>query len=104
MAPVTSTAARIEATRAIGRRNTESPVVKTAAKTAAGLGDRNLHFHDLRGTAATRFYTAGLSERVIAEILGWEEEQVSRIIRRYVGRSAATKAIIRQLNKPGTRT
>jgi integrase len=74
------------------------------AKTAAGLGDRNLHFHDLRGTAATRFYNAGLSERVIAEILGWDEEQVSRIIRRYVGRSAATKAIIRQLNKPGTRT
>ena len=74
------------------------------AKTAAGLGDRDLHFHDLRGTAATRFYIAGLSERVIAEILGWEEEHVTQIIRRYVGRSAATKAIIRQLNKPGRRT
>jgi integrase len=24
-------------------------------KTAAGMGDRDLHFHDLRGTAATRF-------------------------------------------------
>ena len=74
------------------------------AKTKAGLGDRNLHFHDLRGTAATRFYNADISERVIAEILGWQEEQVSKIIRRYVGRSAATKALIRQLNKAGTRT
>jgi integrase len=74
------------------------------AKIAAGLADSDLHFHDLRGTAATRFYIAGLSERVIAEIMGWEEEHVSRIIRRYVGRSAATKAIIRQLNEPGRRT
>jgi integrase len=67
------------------------------AKTDAGIGD--LHFHDLRGTAATRFYVAGLPERVIAEIMAWEEEHVARIIRRYVDRAAATKAIIRQLNK-----
>jgi integrase len=66
------------------------------AKAAAAIGD--LHFHDLRGTAATRFYVANLSERAIAEIMGWEEEHVARIIRRYVDRSAATKAIIHQLN------
>jgi integrase len=71
------------------------------AKIDAGLAESDLHFHDLRGTAATRFYTAGLPERVIAEIMGWEEEHVARIIRRYVGRSAATKAIIQQLNKSG---
>jgi hypothetical protein len=29
------------------------------------MADANLHFHDLRGTAATAFYTAGLPERVI---------------------------------------
>jgi len=74
------------------------------AKTAAGMDDRDLHFHDLRGTAATCFYTAGLSERVIAEIMGWEEEHVAKIIRRYVGRSAATKAVIAQLNKARPRT
>ena len=68
------------------------------AKHRAGITDRDLHFHDLRGTAATRFYIAGLSERVIAEIMGWEEEHVAKIIRRYVGRSAATKAAIRRLN------
>jgi len=56
----------------------------------------------LRGTAATRFYTAGLSERVIAEIMGWEEAHVARIIHRYVDRSAATREIIAQLNERRT--
>ena len=74
------------------------------AKIAAGLADRDLHFHDLRGTAATRFYNANLKVRVIAEIMGWEEEHVEKIIRRYVGRSAATKAIIRQLDRAESRT
>jgi len=74
------------------------------AKIAAGMAERDLHFHDLRGTAATKFYIAGLSERVIAEIMGWEEEYVAKIIRRYVGRSAATKAIIAQLNQAKART
>lgn len=69
------------------------------AKIAASLANRDLHFHDLRGTAATKFYVAGLSVRVIAEILAWSEEQVERIIRRYVARGAATKAAIRMLNE-----
>ena len=72
------------------------------AKINAGLTSRDLHFHDLRGTAATRFYVAGLPERVIAEIMGWEEEHVGRIIRRYVDRSAATKKVIQLLNERRT--
>jgi len=74
------------------------------AKIAAGMAAGELHFYDLRGTAATRFYIAGLSERVIAEIMGWGEDHLTRIIRRYVGRAAATKAIIAQLNKAERRT
>lgn len=76
----------------------ESPMAK------AGLVDRDLHFHDLRGTAATKFYVSGLSVRVIAEIMGWEEDAVEKIIRRYVDRRAAIKAAIRQINeaKSGT--
>lgn len=72
------------------------------AKITACMNDRDLHFHDLRGTAATRFYVAGLPERVIAEIMAWEEDHVARIVRRYVDRSAATKAIIKQLNERST--
>lgn len=67
-----------------------------AAESFAQIGDK--HFHDLRGTAATKFYLAGLTVRVIAEIMAWEEETVEKIIRKYVGRKAATMAIIRQLN------
>jgi hypothetical protein len=33
------------------------------AKITARMNERDLHFHDLRGTAATKFYVAGLSER-----------------------------------------
>lgn len=71
------------------------------AKQKAWPDGKDLHFHDLRGTAATKFYIAGLSEREIAEIMGWEEESVSRIIRRYVDRQAAIKERIRKLNKDG---
>jgi hypothetical protein len=66
------------------------------------MNDRDLHFRDLRGTAVTKFYTAGVPERVIAEIMAWEEEHVAMIIRRYVDRAAATKALIRQLNERRT--
>jgi integrase len=67
------------------------------ARDVAGLD--GLHYHDLRGTAATRFYPAGLSMRVIAEIMGWTEASVENIIRKYVDRAAATKAVIRLLDK-----
>jgi hypothetical protein len=30
--------------------------------------------------------------------MGWEEKHVAKIIRRYVGRTAATEALIRQIN------
>jgi integrase len=74
------------------------------AKIDSGMGKRDLHFHDLRGTAATRFYIAGLPMREIAEIMGWEEEYVHRIIRRYVGRNAAIVATIDRLNQAATET
>jgi integrase len=67
------------------------------AKIDAGMSERDLHFNDLRGTAATKFYIAGFSMREIAETLAWEEESVEKIIRRYVGRSAAIKARIKKL-------
>lgn len=63
-----------------------------------------LHFHDLRRTAATKFYLAGLSVRVIAEIIGCERDAVDEIIRRYVSRTAATEAVINQIGKAKART
>jgi integrase len=66
---------------------------------AAKWNDKDLHFHDLRGTAATKFYIAGIPVRVIAEVMAWKEETVEKIIRRYVGRQAAAKALIAKLNE-----
>lgn len=68
------------------------------------LPGRDLHFHDLRGTAATRFHQAGLTSREIAEVMGWEEAQVEKIIRRYVSRAAVTQSMIRRLNQAEGRT
>lgn len=67
----------------------------------ASLPGRDLHFHDLRGTFATRAHMAGLSNREIAELLAWEEDRVEKIIRRYVGRRAIADAMIRKLNRKG---
>lgn len=67
------------------------------AKIDAGMSEQYLHFNDLRGTAATKFYIAGFSMREIAETLAWEKESVEKIIRRYVGRAAAIKARIKKL-------
>jgi len=67
------------------------------AKIDAGLAERDLHFNDLRGTAATKFYIAGFTMREIAETLAWEEASVEKIIRRYVERGAAIKARIEKL-------
>ena len=65
----------------------------------AVLPGRDLHFHDLRGTAATRFKAAGLDNRDIAELMGWEEATVERIIHRYVGRKAHVDSLIKKLNR-----
>jgi integrase len=49
------------------------------ANKAAGIA--KLQFHDLRRTAATRLYIAGLKIRTVGEILGWAEDDVEKIIR-----------------------
>jgi hypothetical protein len=36
---------------------------------------------------------------VIAEIMAWDEDSVSKIIRKYVSRGAATAAIIKQMDR-----
>jgi hypothetical protein len=47
---------------------------------------------------------AGIPIRVTAKIMGWEEDSVERIIGRYVDRSAATRALIAQLDQTQRRT
>lgn len=60
---------------------------------------RNLHFHDLRGTAATNFYRAGLTTREIAEIMAWSEDRVERLIDHYVKRDEILRDRIRRIDE-----
>ncbi|MBP6876593.1 MAG: tyrosine-type recombinase/integrase [Phenylobacterium sp.] len=64
----------------------------------------DLHFHDLRGTAATKFYLGGLSPREIAEIMGWSEEYVQELIDRYVKKDELILDRIRRLDEHASRT
>ena len=64
----------------------------------------DLHFHDTRGTMATKLHAAGLTPAEIAEIMAWVEKTVTRIIRRYVSRKAAMETVIRKLNQAERRT
>ena len=68
---------------------------------AAGI---DKHFHDLRGTAATKMYVAGLKIREIAVILAWSEDRVEEIIDRYVKRDEILSDIIRRLDENALET
>lgn len=62
------------------------------------------HFHDLRGTAATRLYLADFSIREIAQMMAWGEDHVERLIDRYVKRDELLKDRIRRLDQNARRT
>ena len=57
------------------------------AKSAAGLGDEDLHFHDLRGTLLTWLYEAGCTEAEAASISG--HALAESTLRAYVARTKA---------------
>lgn len=56
------------------------------------------HFHDLRGTAATKLFKAGFKVREIAAVMAWSEDQVDAIIKRYVNRDEVLKDMIRRMD------
>lgn len=59
------------------------------------------HFHDLRGTAATRFFAAGLSVSEVARIMGWREAEAERIADRYMDRRTVVESIAARLQARG---
>ncbi|MDP1632508.1 MAG: tyrosine-type recombinase/integrase [Caulobacter sp.] len=54
-------------------------------------------FNDLRGTAITRFYVNGLSDEMVADIVGWEIGKVRNIRKHYVDPSRVALGIIKQV-------
>lgn len=72
------------------RANALSQAIKAAAKKA---GITELHAHDLRGTAATRYAVAGLSDRDIADCMGWDLKSISAVRAMYVDQGATRRRI-----------
>jgi integrase len=73
----------------------------------AGLGDADLHFHDLRGTAVTRLALAGCSTAEIAAITGHSLRNVEAILEaHYLGGRVelAEQAIVKLDAKYGTKS
>ncbi|MBW6531890.1 tyrosine-type recombinase/integrase [Sphingomonas sp. RRHST34] len=60
------------------------------AKKAAGI---DKHLHDLRGTFVTRCCIAGLNDREIADIVGWDTKDVASIRAKYADQARVVVAI-----------
>lgn len=71
------------------------------AKAVAGI---DKHLHDARGTFATRLRKAGLTAAEIADILGWEEARVQRLLAIYVDRDSIVTAIADRIKRNETAT
>ncbi|MFN4296738.1 MAG: tyrosine-type recombinase/integrase [Brevundimonas sp.] len=58
-------------------------------------------FHDLRRTAATNLMKAGRPASQVALIMGWEEDTVDALKRKYVSRSAVVQDMLAHGRKDG---
>lgn len=57
------------------------------------------HFHDMRGTAATRFLNAGVSIADVAQLMGWSERNVRGIAARYISENARADVLASRLER-----
>lgn len=58
-------------------------------------------FHDLRRTAATHLVASGLDAGGVALIMGWSEDAVESLKRRYVSRSAVVRSMLEKIDRGG---
>lgn len=56
-------------------------------------------FHDLRRTAVTHLLMAGIAAPKVAMIVGWSEDEVEALKRRYVSRRAVIESVLAQLEE-----
>lgn len=57
------------------------------------------HLHDARGTFATRLRRAGLTAPEIADVLGWDEERVEKLLAIYVDRQTIVMGIAERIQR-----
>lgn len=72
----------------------EGAVIDT--KALAGV---DKHLHDARGTFGTRLRKAGLSASEIADVIGWDEERVERLLAAYVDRDSIVRDLAERIRK-----
>jgi site-specific recombinase XerD len=70
----------------------EHQVVDTKHK--AGI---DKHLHDCRGSFATRLRLDGATNSEIADILGWEDDRVERLLALYVDTDAVVRAFAERI-------
>lgn len=63
------------------------------ANSAIDMPKRKKHLHDVRGTFATKLILSGLTDREVADIMGWSPERVATIRRVYVDQARVVVAI-----------
>ena len=68
-------------------------------KIRARLGELDLTWHDMRGTAVTKLYVAGLRTRDLARIFGWSEDAIEALLARYVSEEEVVKDMLTRMNK-----
>lgn len=78
--------------RAWSVNGAEHQVIDTKHK--AGV---DKHLHDCRGTFATRLRLDGATTSEIADVLGWEEDRVERLLARYVDTDAVVRAFAERI-------
>ena len=66
---------------------------------AAAAPPIDKHLHDARGTLATRLRKAGLTAPEIADVLGWDEKRVERLLAIYVDRNSIVKDIAARIQR-----
>lgn len=77
-------------------------MIREAQKDAGITG---LHFHDIRGTAATRLRIGGADLATLALILGWAQASVEELLTKYVSGDAVALDLLSRMNqKPATQT
>lgn len=77
----------------------EHQVIDTKAKAQVGHNKAPIdkHLHDARGTFGTRLRKAGLKASQIADVLGWTEARVERLLKTYVDQDAIILDIAAQI-------
>jgi len=84
-----------------GKRPWTADGLRSSFRKACKAAGVKRTFHDLRRTAATGLVSAGLDSSQVASIMGWSEDDVEAMKRKYVSRAAVVSAVLAKLEKGG---